>query len=151
MILKDISLASPQENILYDDLLLQQAEEGDEEFLRFWESPTHFIVLGRTCKEEDDLKIEQITKNGMPVLRRSSGGGTVIQGQGCLNYSLILSKEKTPEIADLRKSYAFILNKIVQALKNIDRECTFLPISDIAMVQNQKNQLISKRFWNQPL
>lgn len=139
MILKDLSLDSPQENILYDDVLLQLAEAGEaDEILRFWESPDYFIVLGRTGKERDDLKVTNIIKDRISVLRRSSGGGTVVQGKGCLNYSLILSKEKTPEIADLRKSYGYILQKIISALKKLNKECVFLPISDIALLDGEK-------------
>lgn len=139
MILKDLSFDSPQENILYDDVLLQLAEAGEtDEILRFWESPTYFIVLGRTGKEKDDLKSENVIHDRISVLRRSSGGGTVVQGKGCLNYSLILSREKSPEIADLRKSYVYILQKIVSALRKLDKECSFLPISDIALVDGEK-------------
>lgn len=139
MILKDLSFVSPQENILYDDVLLQLAEAGEcDEILRFWESPSYFIVLGRTGKEKDDLRTENVIHDRISVLRRSSGGGTVVQGKGCLNYSLILSKEKTPEIADLRKSYIYILQKIVLALSKLGKECAFLPISDIALLDGEK-------------
>ena len=139
MILKDISLATPQENILYDEVLLQLAEEGkSDQVLRFWESKHYFIVLGRTCDENQDLKREKIIRDGIPVLRRSSGGGTVIQGPGCLNYSFILSKQKTPEIADLHQSYVYILNKVVSALNSLGRNCAFYPISDIALTQDRK-------------
>lgn len=138
MILKDISLDTPKENILYDDVLFHLAEETHQEFLRFWESKDYFIVLGRACDEQEDLNIDQIKKDRISVLRRSSGGGTVVQGKGCLNYSLVLSKEKTPEIADLRKSYEFILGKVVRALKSLGKDCQFLPISDIALIDGQK-------------
>ena len=117
MILKDISFSTPQDNILFDDVLLQLAEEGrGDQVLRFWESQQYFIVLGRTGQEHEEVKADEVRKDRIPVLRRSSGGGTVVQGKGCLNYSLIFSKEKTPQIADLRKSYAYILAKVVQAL-----------------------------------
>ncbi len=139
MLLKDFSFVSPEDNILYDEVLLQLAEAGEsDEILRFWESPSYFIVLGRTGKEKDDLKIEEIINDRIPVLRRFSGGGTVVQGQGCLNFTLILSKEKTPDIADLHKSYVYILQKIVSALKNLDKECVVLPVSDIALVNGHR-------------
>jgi lipoate-protein ligase A len=139
MLLKDISFQTPQENIFYDEVLLHLAEKKrPTEILRFWESPELFVCLGRICSEQEDLKADEIARDGIPVLRRCSGGGTVLQGKGCLNYSLILSKERDPQIADLRKSYQIILNKVISALKRLNVETDFYPVSDIALAGSQK-------------
>lgn len=139
MLLKDISLKLPQENILYDEVLLELAERGHAgEVLRFWESEQLFVVLGRTSKEEEDVKMEAARKDHIPVLRRASGGGAVLQGKGCLNFSLVLSKGHDPAVADLRKSYEFILGKVIAALRNVGVKAEFCPISDIALVDGHK-------------
>ena len=92
MQLRDISFPTPQENITFDDVLLNLAEKHEAgEYLRFWESPSVFVVLGRIGRAEIDVNATNTKTDGIPVLRRSSGGGTVVQGPGCLNYSLILS------------------------------------------------------------
>src|SRR3989338_2013917 len=104
MLFKDISFPTPQENILFDDVLLSLAEEGkSESVLRCWESPKMFIVLGRIGKAADDIHIDTVLQDKIPVLRRSSGGGTVLQGKGCLNFSLILSKYDNPQLNDIVK------------------------------------------------
>lgn len=152
MLLKDISLQTPQENIVYDDVLLYLAEQGQQgEILRFWESDQLFVVLGRISKEEDDVKLDDIQKDRIPLLRRSSGGGTVLQGKGCLNYSLVLSKALDPQISDLRKSYQVILDKVIEALKQVGIDSRFCPTSDIALTENNKKisgnaQKRSKKF-----
>jgi lipoate-protein ligase A len=139
MILKDISFPTPRENLSFDEELLNAAEQGySGEALRFWESNQYFVVLGRISKEEEDVKITEVHRDRISVLRRASGGGTVLQGPGCLNYSLILSKDHDSAMYDLHKSYAFILNHIVQALGTIGVEAVFLPISDIALKENFK-------------
>jgi lipoate---protein ligase len=139
MIVKDVSLNSPEENILLDEALFLSADKGNGgECLRFWESPVTFIVLGRIGKEHDDIEVEMALKEHVPVLRRSSGGGTVVQGRGCLNYTLILAKNTDPALADLRKSYQWISAKVIEALKNSGVEAQFHPISDIALVSNHK-------------
>ena len=95
MLLKDISFPTPEVNILFDEVLLFLAEKGQAgEVLRFWESPVPFIVLGRTGKEEDDIYLQKAKEHHIPVLRRASGGGTVLQGKGCLNYSLVLPQNR---------------------------------------------------------
>ena len=139
MLLRDISFEDPLENIVFDEVLLRLAEEEkDLEVFRLWESEVTFVVLGRVSKMEEDVEIERVKKDNIPVLRRCSGGGTVLQGPGCLNYTLILSKDKHPVVKDLRRSYEFILNRIVKVLSPPGIESMVLPISDIALKDNQK-------------
>lgn len=139
MILRDISLSTPQENILYDEVLLHLAEhEQGGETLRFWESERPFIVLGRISKIHEDIRAQAVLRDKIPVVRRASGGGTVLQGRGCLNYSLTLSKEARPLLADLRGSYQFILQKVILALERLGVRAVFYPPSDIALAENDK-------------
>lgn len=140
MQIKDISFAQPEKNILFDEVLLYLAEhsEGEREVLRLWESPQVFVVLGLTGKLQEDVHLDRCQRDRIPVLRRSSGGGTVVQGPGCLNYSLILSKQKHPGINDLRKSYHYIIGKIITAFSPLNVHGVFMPISDIALQETQK-------------
>lgn len=139
MICRDISLLSPSENIIFDEVLLKLADlDQSPETIRFWESPNPFVVLGRICKVEDDLRIDHLLEDSIPVLRRGSGGGTVLQGRGCLNFSLILSKQKDKQLDDIKLSYQYILSRIVQALSKAGIDAKYLPISDIALNSTQK-------------
>ncbi len=139
MVLRDITLSTPFQNILLDEVLLNLAElEGEGETVRFWESPTPFIVLGRTGRVDQDVYIEKAQADGVPVLRRSSGGGTVIQGPGCWNYTFIISKNRDSELQDLRKSYRFILDKVISALARFHISAVFRPISDLAIEGSEK-------------
>ncbi len=136
---RDISFPTPQENIAFDEVLLQMAEKHEAgEYLRFWESPGIFIVLGRIGRAEIDINAIHAQKDNIPVLRRSSGGGTVVQGPGCLNYTLVLSKQKHPELNDLRKSYEWISAKVVKALGAAGVEAYFKPTSDLATGPQEK-------------
>jgi len=139
MIVRDISFRTPQENILFDDVLFSLAEQGFcPQTLRFWESQKSFIVLGKISKPEDDINIEQVCKDNIPILRRSSGGGTVLLGKGCLNYSLIMSKEIRPQLRAIHSSYDYILKKITRALEPFGIFSVFKPISDIALAGSEK-------------
>ena len=87
----DHSFTTPEENLACDEALLNESEaSGGTEVLRFWTSRSYFAVLGYS----NAWKEEVISRATVPVLRRCSGGGTVLQGPGCLNYSLVL---KIPE------------------------------------------------------
>ncbi|MHB1423776.1 MAG: lipoate--protein ligase family protein [Gemmataceae bacterium] len=113
----DLTLPSPAENVALDEALLLAAESGDGgEILRFWEWTTPAIVLGSGGKLADDVHEEVCSAEGVPILRRSSGGGTVLLDRGCLLYTLILSYERHSDLADIRRSYRFILDRIAYAL-----------------------------------
>jgi lipoate-protein ligase A len=87
----DFSFEGPGENLACDEALLDLCEEGlDAEILRFWESPRPFVVLGYSNRAEAEADVDFCREKAIPVLRRCSGGGTVLQGPGCLNYALVL-------------------------------------------------------------
>ena len=139
MTLKDISFATPQENILFDDVLLALAEKGEAgEILRFWESAQPFIVLGRIGQAQEDVDAANAARDRIAVVRRSSGGGTVVQGPGCLNYTLVLSKKFHRDISDLRKSYQLISQYVINAVHELGVDAVFRPTSDIALRQGEQ-------------
>lgn len=87
----DLTFPTPAENLACDDALLDWcAKNQGEEILRVWESASPFVVLGYGNAAGEEVHLDACRRNRLPVLRRSSGGGTVLQGPGCLNYSLIL-------------------------------------------------------------
>jgi lipoate-protein ligase A len=113
----DLTLSDPGANLALDEALLLDAEAGTGgEVLRVWEWPAPVVVLGAGCKLADDVDEAACLADGVPILRRSSGGGTVLWGRGCLLYSLVLSQRSAPELAEIRSSYCFILGRIAAAL-----------------------------------
>ena len=94
MRLLDLSLPTPAENLACDEALLDWTEESlGDEVLRFWESTEYFVVVGYGNRIETEVHTTFCRENNIPILRRCSGGGTVLQGPGVLNYSLLLSTD----------------------------------------------------------
>jgi lipoate---protein ligase len=113
----DLTLKTPAENLACEEALLELCEEGlSGEILRFWESPVPFAVLGYSNKAEVELHLAACAKDGLPVLRRPSGGGTVLQGPGCLNYSLILNIPEKGPLTNLQETNCYVLSQHRQAL-----------------------------------
>jgi lipoate---protein ligase len=105
----DLTLPTPQENLACDEALLDLCEEGlNDEILRFWESPHYFVVLGYSNQIQSEVRVDD--SNVVPILRRCSGGGTVLQGPGCLNYSLILNILKSPDLQSVTSTNEYIMN-----------------------------------------
>lgn len=87
----DLTLPRPQENLACDEALLDACEEdASPTILRFWEPRQTFVVLGYGNKFRTEVNVDFCEQNSIPVLRRCTGGGTVLQTSGCLNYTLIL-------------------------------------------------------------
>lgn len=134
MLLIDYTTNSPEENIALDELLLLKAESGEAgESLRFWGSGEYFVVIGRAGKVREDCFIENCEKDGVKIIRRVSGGGTVLEGPGCLNFSLVLSYGADSLYASINSSYKAILGKICGALAEKGCPAEFRPICDIAL------------------
>jgi len=113
----DLTLPSPEENLACDEAILEACEAGlREETLRFWEPKETFAVLGYSNKVEMELNKKVCEDDGVPILRRISGGGTVLQGRGCLNYALILEIKKHPELATVTGANRFIMDRNKEAL-----------------------------------
>jgi lipoate-protein ligase A len=113
----DLTLPTAEENLALDEALLLQAEAGRSgEVLRLWEWPAHAVVLGSGCKLTEDVDEAACRADSVPILRRSSGGGTVLLGRGCLCFNLVLSFTRCVELADIRPSYRVILARVAEAL-----------------------------------
>jgi lipoate-protein ligase A len=105
------------ENLACDEALLDQCETSEHPgFLRFWESSVHFVVLGYGKPLEKEVFREQCAALGIPILRRCSGGGTVLQGPGCFNYTLVLPIESDPELETISGANCFIMQRIKEAV-----------------------------------
>jgi lipoate-protein ligase A len=113
MTLLDLTLPSPAENLAMDEVLLDAAEAGESgEVLRFWESPTHFVVVGYANKIATEVNVAACEAKGIPILRRCSGGGTVVQGPGCLNYAVILRITETGPTRSISTANQYVMEHI---------------------------------------
>ena len=116
----DLTLPSPAGNLACDEALLELCEEGKEgEILRFWESQELFVVVGYANKAAKEVDLAACKTASIPVLRRLSGGGTVLQGPGCLNYSLMLRIGESGPLASITGTNKFIMAKQKAALETL--------------------------------
>jgi lipoate-protein ligase A len=108
----DLTLPTPEENLACDEALLEQCEEGlADEMLRVWESPRHFVVVGYANKVATEVNVPFCRQNGLPIRRRCSGGGTVLQGRGCLSYALILRIDESGPLRSISSTNQFVLER----------------------------------------
>ncbi len=119
----DLTFPTPAENLACDEALLDFCEEQSSvEILRFWEPKEYFVVAGYANKIESEIKVENCRAAKIPILRRCSGGGTVLQGVGCLNYSLILKLDETGPTRSIPQTNYFVMNRHREALQTLWKE-----------------------------
>jgi lipoate-protein ligase A len=120
MKLCDLTLPSPEENLALDEALLELCESGaGDAVLRFWEPATHFVVVGYANRAAAEVNLPCCRAKHIPVLRRCTGGGTVVQGPGCLNYSLILGVAGSTSLQTISATNNFILHRHKTALAEL--------------------------------
>ena len=130
----DTTLPDVAANLALDEALLLKAEAGEgPEVLRFWEWPQPAVILGAGCRLAAAVNEAACRTDGVPLLRRSSGGGTVLLDRGCLLYSLVLSFERSPLLNEIRSSYRYILGRISSGLATLVDGISPVGISDLAV------------------
>ena len=120
MFLCDQTLTSPEENLALDEALLDAAEEGEiGESLRFWEPRDYAVVVGYANRVATEVNLSYCRTEGIPVLRRCTGGGTVLQGPGVLNYSLVLRIGPDKPTHSITATNQFVMERQRQALATL--------------------------------
>lgn len=124
----DLQLASPAEQLAADELILDQCEAGHGgEILLFWEPRETFIVVGYANKVATEVNVPMCEAKEIPIFRRCSGGGTVVQMPGGLNYSLILRIEESGPTRSISTANQFIMERNRAAIASL------LPTAEISV------------------
>jgi lipoate-protein ligase A len=131
----DVSLPTPAENLALDEALLETAEAADTpcETLRLWESDRPMVVVGRSSRLAEELRLEVCRQFGVPVLRRISGGAAVLAGPGCLMYALVLSLERRPELRAIDQTHRMVLGAMAAGLGDLVPGLTLRGICDLTL------------------
>lgn len=122
------------EQLALDELLLHHVnEKPGRSSIRFYDSEILTIVLGLGNKVAEHVHIDACEKDKVSILRRCSGGGSIIQGKGCLSYALFLRYEDYPDCADLKNTTQNLLEHLCKAFQNHGIAAHMKGISDVAI------------------
>ena len=130
MKLFDHPLPSPAENLAAGEALLDWSESGQgAETLRFWEPRETFVVVGYANKIATEVNTAACETKKIPIFRRCSGGGTVVQMPGGLNYSLVLRITEDGPLRNITSANHFIMEKNRAALSALNHQLSTGEIS----------------------
>ena len=114
----DLTLPTPHENVALEEAMVLQAEQGRlSETLRVWNAPSAFIVIGRGSKVAQEVELQQAAADEIPVIRRFSGGATILAAPGCFFYSVLLSLDKRPHLRMLDEAHRFVMGRVLDAIQ----------------------------------
>jgi lipoate-protein ligase A len=135
MLLFQQTYDTPAENLAIDEHLLKCVDQGKypDGICRIWESQDYFVVLGLSKKINLDVHFEKCIQDNIPILKRCSGGGTVLQGPGCFNYSYILPMSFSNNLCSLTNTTPFILNMVKTILSPSVKQIEIKGISDLVI------------------
>ncbi|MCH2113546.1 MAG: lipoate--protein ligase family protein [Pirellulales bacterium] len=140
----NLSLNTLAENLALDEALLDAAEAGEsvDSALRLWESSQVGVVLGRSSTAGTEVHLAACREQQVPVLRRCSGGGTILTGPGCLMYALVLPLQTYPQIQAVDQCHEFVLRRMVEILAPLAPGIALAGTSDLVLPSPAAAQLL---------
>lgn len=112
------SSSSPAYNLALEEVLLEPMIKKPKltPIFRSWKNSKKCVVIGRGEKIEKQVQLEHVHQDQIPVLRRISGGGTVLHGPDNINLSFFLPYSHHESLTHLKRSYLLILSWVQKAL-----------------------------------
>ncbi len=150
----EFTLPDAPGNLAFDDALVESADGWDGqgmapiETLRIWEMPTICVVMGRGSKLSE-VQQDICLKNKVPILRRCSGGASILAGPGCMMYSVLLSLERSPGLRDIDRAHRYVMETIMAGVQQLVPQIQLQGTCDLT-IEGRKcsgNAVRYKRNW----
>jgi lipoate-protein ligase A len=113
----DVELPTVAENLALDEALLLEASATSTPttVVRTWMAHEPAVVLGSSSRVAEEVDLDACRAAGVAVLRRPSGGLSVVLGPGCLMWAVVIPcPEPTPTIAAIHDA---VLDPLCAALR----------------------------------
>lgn len=139
----EVVLPTVAENLALDEAILEVAHEGrlSRPVVRTWMAAEATVVVGSSSRIDEEVDRDACRREGVTILRRPSGGLTVVLGPGCLMWSVIAPlATATPAIDRL---HAAVLDPLAAALVATGRPVVRRGSSDLAIVTADGEKKVS--------
>ena len=108
----------PRDHLALDEALLLAADaDQTDESMRIWEFRRHVVIAGRATRVADEIDTKFCQERAFDILRRCSGGASVVGGPGCLMYSLVLKLEGRGDLRKIDVAHDYVMQRVLQALR----------------------------------
>jgi lipoate-protein ligase A len=95
---------------------LDAAGHGASAEFRVWTTDETTVVVGRSVDVAEEVDVEACRGANVPIVRRPSGGRSVVVGRGTLQYSFVLPYDFAAELRSIRGSKRFCNRLLIEGL-----------------------------------
>jgi lipoate-protein ligase A len=121
-------------NLALDEALLVDAEtHGGGAIVRIWEPSTLAVVLGASSRIREDVDVDLCRRDGIPIARRSSGGGTVLVGPGSLNVTIVLPADAAPGLSAVDTAHRYVLERVARSIREAGQPVQVQGLGDLTL------------------
>lgn len=139
----DVDLGDAAANLALDEALLEAAHEGRlaAPVVRTWTASEPTVVLGSSSRIAAEVDLDACAAAGARLVRRPTGGLTVLLGPGCLMWSVVAPHPAGPPPLDA--IHAAMLEPLAAALRDAGRAVERRGTSDLALVDAGRERKVS--------
>jgi lipoate-protein ligase A len=91
------------------------------------------VVLGASRGVSHDAILGACAADGVPILRRSSGGGSVVVGPGALNVTVILPDSAAPGLSAVDVAQRYVLERIADSIRGTGQPISVVGPGDLVI------------------
>ncbi|MGC4175079.1 lipoate--protein ligase family protein [Demequina sp.] len=137
----------PHLQMALDEVIARAVGDGERgPTLRIWEWERNAVVIGSFQSLRNEVDAEGARKHDITVTRRVSGGGAMfIQPGNTITYSLYLPASLVDGLS-FERSYAFLDDWVIGALRELGIDATYVPLNDIASPAGKIAGAAQKRY-----
>ncbi|MGM0384704.1 MAG: lipoate--protein ligase family protein [Actinomycetota bacterium] len=137
----------PAMHVALDEVLAGELAAGRRgPSLVFWEWDAPLVVIGSFQSVRNEIDPEGLERHGMMVVRRVTGGGAMFMEAGnCITYSLVVPTSLVEGLS-FERSYSFLDDWVLGALRSVGVEARYVPLNDIASDRGKIGGAAQKRF-----
>jgi len=131
------------EQLALDEALLEAAHAGHmvRPVVRTWMAAEPTVVVGSSSRIDEEVDRAACAGAGIPILRRPSGGLTVVLGPGCLMWSVVAPIATAAPAID--RIHSAILDPLAAALATAGRPVVRRGSSDLALATADGERKVS--------
>jgi len=109
----------PKLNLATEEAILRSRHENlCPDTLWIWQN-RRSVVLGRFCDIKSEVNVEACMRNGVEIVRRTSGGGAVYHDLGNLNFSMITKPQSAGIPNSVLAIYKWSSEAVLGTLQNL--------------------------------
>jgi lipoate---protein ligase len=135
MRLLSYTAATPAEDLALEESIHLAVETGvSPPTWRLWIAQAPTVVLGTGQEANLEIDLEETKRRNVGVLRRHSGGGTVVIGPGTLNFSACYPYTELPDSETINGATRAALKYVMDVLALWNLQPSLAGYSDIALL-----------------